>query len=81
MADDESPPCISTGFRLELSESSLLSIDQHSSVKGIRPLGSDARFSNFVSLRLKLAWLTHTRPVCSYEVSQMALVTRARFDI
>ena len=81
MADDESPPCTFTGFRLEIGESSSLSIDKHSYVKGILPLRLDARFSDFTSLRMKLAWLTHTRRDCSYEVSQMAQVTRERFDL
>ena len=81
MADDESLPCIFTGFRLELSERSSLSIDQHSYIKGILAPRLDARFSDFASLRMKLAWLTHTRPDCSYEVSQMAQVTTVRLDL
>ena len=81
IADDESLPCTFTGFRIEAGESSSLSNDQHLYVKIIRLLGSDASFSDFASLRMKLAGLTHTRPDCSYEVSQVAQVTRERFDI
>ena len=81
MADNGSPPCTFNGFRLELGESSSLSTDQHSYVKGTLPLRLDARFSDFASLRMKLAWLTHTHSDCSCEVSQMAQVTRERFDL
>ena len=31
-------------------------------------------------MRMKLAWLSHTRPDCVYEISQLAQVTEDRFE-
>ena len=76
MADEEHPPCSFTGFRLEKDENGTLSIDQKSYVKSIRPLSTDATYSDFASLRMKLSWLTHTQPDCCSKVSQLAQVTK-----
>ena len=79
MATDEEPPCDFTGFRLDVTEENTLTLDQHSYLNTIRPLGSDSEWFEFASLRMKLSWLTHTTPDCASEVSQMAQVTQEMF--
>ena len=80
MADEEHPLCSFTGCRLEKDENGTLSIDQKSYVKSIRPLSTDAIYSDFASLQMKLSWLTHTQTDCCYEVSQLAQVTKEKFE-
>ena len=80
MAKDEEPPCEFTGFHLDRADDGTLTMDQQAYVKTIRPLGMDASFSDLASVRMKLSWFTHTRPDCSYEVSQLAQVTKEQFE-
>ena len=40
----------------------------------------DGSYAQFASLRMKLAWLAHSRPDCLYEISQMTQVTCSRFE-
>lgn len=43
-------------------------------------LSPDATFSDFASIRMQLAWLSHTRPDVMFEVSQLTQVTSERFE-
>lgn len=50
-------------------------MDQLAYVSSVKPLPTDASFSNFRSARMKVAWLAHTGPDVLFEVSQLAQVT------
>ena len=62
-----------------MTEENTLTFDKHSCLNTIRPMGSDSEWFEFASLRMNLSWLTHTRPDCAFEVSQMAQVTQENF--
>ena len=79
MANDEEPPCDFTGFRLDVSKDNTLTLDQNNYLMTIRPMRSDAEWFHFASRRMNLLWLTHTRPDCAFDVSQMAQVTKDIF--
>ena len=53
----------------------MLEIDQKDCLKKLKPLPKDAKFNDFVFLRMKLAWLSSTREDLSFEVSQLSQVT------
>lgn len=42
-------------------------------------LPPDAPFPHFRSMRMKLAWLSNTRPDCLFEISQLAQVTEEKY--
>lgn len=45
----------------------------------MKPVPTDATFSNFRSSRMQLAWLSHSRPDLIFEVSNLDEVVEARF--
>ena len=55
-------------------------IHQDFYVSKIGKIPSDAEFSKFVSMRMKLAWLANTRPDIVFEILQIAQVTRAMYE-
>ena len=48
-------------------------------IRHLVPLSSNATFSDFASLRMKLEWLAHTRPDVLFEVSQLTQIKTHRF--
>lgn len=79
-ADDETPPCTFTGFALSRGKDGCLMQDQHGYLRKLESLPCDASFSEFRSMRMKLAWLANTRPDCLFEISQLAQVTETMFS-
>lgn len=80
MDEDTEPPCTFTGFRLSRDNDGLLSLDQATYVRQkMSDLSADATFSDFASIRMKLAWLSHSRPDVMFEVSQLTQVTADMF--
>ena len=79
MSEDARPPCTFTGFRLSRDKATLM-LDQLQYTRRLRPLPSDASFSQFASVRMQLMWLSHSRPDCLFEISQLTQVTRDMFD-
>ncbi len=53
--------------------------NQHFYLEKLEKLPLDASFTDFRSMRMRLAWLANTRPDCVYEISQLAQVTEERF--
>ena len=49
-------------------------------MRKLRPMSTDRSYSGFASLRMKLAWLAHSRPDCMFEVSKMTQVARKRLE-
>ncbi len=79
MAETQETPCTFTGFRLLQGPQHSLIMHQDEYISFLRPLPLESDFSSFSSLRMKLAWLTHTRPDCAFVVSQLAQVTQDKF--
>ena len=79
MGEDESIPCNFTGFALKRDADGDLSIDQHAYLRKLEELPPDASFSHFRSMRMRLAWLSNSRPDCLFEISQLAQVTEQMF--
>ena len=80
MAEDQEPPCTFTGFSLRYNEYGEIVQDQHAYLQNLEKLGADATFSEFRSMRMKLAWLSNTRPDCLLEISQLAQVAEEIFN-
>ena len=72
MDEDKTPPCTSTGFNLLREDDETLRISQNEYCEKIKPMPEDGTFADFASLRMKLAWLSHSRPDVLYAVSQLA---------
>lgn len=81
MGPDETLPCTFSGFHLSRDESGTLQQNQHFYLRKLEQLPLDAKFQDFRSMRMKLAWLANTRPDCQFEISQLAQVTEERFSI
>jgi len=75
---DDSPPFTFAGFTVNKTSTSL-TIDQTFYLKKLECLESDSNFSDFRSMRMRIAWLANTRPDMQFEISQLAQVTEQRF--
>lgn len=75
MAEDQSLPCVFTGFSLKRQTDGTIAQDQHDYLRRLEEIPSDCSFGMFRSMRMKLAWLANTRPDCLFEISQLAQVT------
>lgn len=80
MGEDEHIPCEFTGFSLNYDNDGYIIKEQHSYLRKLESLPPDASFNQFRSMRMKFAWLSHSRPDCLFEISQLAQVTEAKFD-
>lgn len=80
MADDERIPCTFTGFRLSYDSHHDVQLDQHRYVEKLRPLSENGTYKDLASLRMQLAWLSHSRPDLLFEVSQLTQITSDAFD-
>eukprot|EP00737_Agarophyton_chilense_P000247 gb/GEZJ01000282.1/.p1 GENE.gb/GEZJ01000282.1/~~gb/GEZJ01000282.1/.p1 ORF type:complete len:768 (+),score=79.54 gb/GEZJ01000282.1/:1785-4088(+) len=79
MDTDKTLPCSFTGFSLKSSGDGEMEQDQHNYMRNLEHLGQDGSFSQFRSMRMKLAWLANTRPDCLFEISQLAQITEDRY--
>ena len=79
MSKDRSVPYTFTGFSLNKNNEGEFVQSQREYLKKLECLPTNAPFSDFRSMRMRLAWLSNTRPDCLFEVSQLAQVTEARF--
>lgn len=80
MASDEAIPCTVTGFRVSYDSQYTVQLDQHRYIEKLRPLPEDGTYKDLASLRMQLAWLSHSRPDLFFEVSQLPHVIRALFE-
>ena len=55
-------------------------IDQDFYMRKIEEILSNAEFSKFVSMGMKLAWLANTRPEIVFEFSQIAQIARDTYE-
>ena len=58
----------------------MLIIDQDFYLNKIEQIPSEAEFSKFAPMGMKIAWLANTRPDLAFEISQKAQVTRNIFE-
>ena len=78
--DNMKLPCTFSGFRIDRNEKGELIINQREYLRQLEELQSNATFSEFRSMRMKLAWLSHSRPDCLLEISHLAQVTDKQFS-
>ena len=81
MADNEHIPCTFTGFDLKTCPDGTITIDQNAYLKKLEELPLESSFSSFRSMRMRLVWLSHTRPDCQFECSPLAQITEDVFDM
>ena len=55
-------------------------IDQDLYMNKIEQIPSNAEFSKFASMKMKLVWLANTRPNKVLEISQISQVTRTMYE-
>lgn len=79
MAKYQNIPFRFTAFLISRDSAGTLQLDQVEYTKELRLLPEDCDFSAFASMRMKLMWLSHSRPYCIFEISQMMQVTRDHF--
>ena len=77
---DEIPPFTFAGFNISCSPDGFLSMDQLFYMKKLEEIDFSSSYSDFRSMRMKLAWLSNTRPDLQFEISQLAQVTSEQFE-
>ena len=75
--DDELPLTYS-GFHITRLTDSSLAVDQNFYLKSLEELSACSAFPEFRSMRMRLAWLSNTRPDLLFEISQLAQITLQR---
>ena len=77
---DDNPPFTFAGFNISKRTDVPLAIDQIFYMKKLEELDLSSSFSDFRSMRMRLAWLANTRPDLQFEISQLAQITGRRFN-
>ena len=80
MKEPTSLPCEFSGFRLNFNDDAIMVQTQTHYTNKLFNLEIDATFTMFLSMRMHLAWLSHTRPDCLFEISRMAQITEDTFN-
>lgn len=80
MAEESKLPSEFTGFVIDRDKDNNIVIDQNAYLRQLECLPMDASFGHFRSMRMKLAWLSNSRPDCLFDISQLAQVTEERFN-
>lgn len=76
-ADGSDMPMEFTGFTVERDHPKLLIINQHRFLCRLEQHTLEAESSMFRSMRMRLAWLSNSRPDFLFEISQLAQVTES----
>ena len=76
---DELPLSFS-GFNISKFGEERLAIDKAFYSKNLEQLKLDATYTDFRSMRMKVACMANTRPDVQFEISQLAQVNQERFD-
>ena len=79
MKPPSSLPCDFSGFHLHKDDNGIVQQSQNNYMKKLEELNNDATFTEFRSMRMRLAWLSHTRPDCLYDISRLAQITESTF--
>ena len=59
---DEVIPCTFTGLQLKNSDDVTITLDQEQYLEKLEKPSTEAEFSDFRSMRMRLAWLANSRP-------------------
>ena len=78
--EDAELPAEFTGFSITRDKSGTLTLNQLHYLRRLEELPHDASLAQFMSMRMKVAWLANTRPDCLLEISKLAQVTKERFE-
>ena len=79
MKDAFTLPTDFSGFRLFYDPENMLTQTQKHYLPKLEQLDNNATFTEFRSMRMKLAWLSHTRPDCLFQISSLAQITEQLF--
>ncbi len=69
---DEFPPFTFAGFNITSNYEVPYTIDQTFYIRQLEELDLSASYPDFRSMRMRLAWLSNTRPELQFEISQLA---------
>ena len=81
MGDDERITWEFSGFRIEKDANGVVHNSQKQYLKQLDSLPFDAPISACRSMRVKLAWISYTRPDSMFEISQLAEVSNSMFEL
>ncbi len=79
MAADEELPSEFTGFIIKRQNENIF-ISQSHYLQKLSILPKEASFSDFRSMRMRLAWLSNSRPDCLFHISKLTQVTEKDFN-
>ena len=80
MGEDKSITCAFTGFFIDRDDAGDILQHQAEYLMEHETLPTDANYSSFRSMHLKLAWLAHSRADCMLEISQLKQITSNMFS-
>lgn len=80
MAEDQSIPCVFTGFSILQGSNGEVVQDQHGYLKKLEELLVYESYTTIRSMLIKLAWVAETRPDCIFKILQLAHVTEELFE-
>lgn len=72
------PPFEFTGFNVERLANRKLAISQNRYLRKLEEPAEDAAFSMFRSMRMKLGWLTNSRPDVLFQIATISQVTKSQ---
>ena len=82
MKPSSSLPCEFSGFQLDFNkDNGAIQQNQRHYLRRLQQLDDDASFSNFRSMRMRLAWLSHTRPDFCYQISALVQIIESTYKI
>ena len=76
----EELPFTFAGINIRLQPDDSFALDQLFYHQKLETLQTTATFSEFRSMRMKLAWLAHTRPDLCVDISQLAQITESVYN-
>ena len=80
MAEDQGLPCTFTEISISRRLDNTIVQQQHEYLRRLEELPPDASFHHLRSMWMKLAWLSNTRPVCLFQISQLAQETEEKYN-
>ncbi len=80
MSEQDDLPCDFAGFKISGDKGNGFTVDENQYLKNLEHFQPTATFPDFLSMRMKLAWLGNSRADCDVEISQLAQVTDPIFQ-
>ena len=76
---DEEPTMKFAGLEISKPTETSYAIEQTFNLKNLEPLATDAKWAEFSSKRMQLAWTANTRPDLCVDISQLTSETKESF--